>query len=388
MSRERRSRTTLLATIVFCVAGLAVAVAGNGGVDPYEVVVWQHADFTGQHQSWQLEGSMRHRLVTDLGWFDERISSIQVGSGVRIAVFRFPGFAGPSAVFSSDVHSLSDYWNDVISSVVIFPRSYGNATLNYPLGVTLSEVSCYAVTGYTPARSFYPLPQSLNTLEAGYTYIGDYMDDKVFYMTLQGENVEAELFWQRDFGGSYTLTMPRDAQTEAPSARYRCDVSGLWQIDLAYWYPWAVPGRWEGVVYIPAHSKTQSLKVRWIGSPPGDTRSPGFVSPQSGPFLVEPEGGEGQASREVALDISGTWQSTLQLVYVISQDGPEFSWYVERFREWGHGTIYDRELEVTWEGENGSGHDIGVAILDERGNVVRIEWGTGNVFFREGAPPE
>ncbi|MFC2095825.1 peptidase inhibitor family I36 protein [Candidatus Bipolaricaulota bacterium] len=382
----RRGIITVVSVAVFFLAAFDVGGVANAAVDPYEVVVWQHANFTGQHQSFRLEDAMRHRLVIGLGYFDERISAIQVGSQVRVAVYRFPGFAGPSAVVSTDVHSLSDYWNDVISSLIVFPRTYGNNALDHPLGVTLKEVSCYTATGYTPAYAFYPLPQSEKSTEAGYSHIGSYMDDNVFYVGLQGNDVEAELFYERNFGsGTYTLTFPKDAMAEHPSAMYSCSSYGYREIDLTFWYPWATRGRWEGVTYISASSKTQSLKVRWAGTPPGNTRSPGFVGSQSGPSIEEPEGSVGQP--EFIPDISGTWDSSFGIVYVITQNGHDFTWHVERFRELGHGTIYDSALEVSWEGENGSGHDMGIAIFDDHDEVARIEWGHGNVFLRRERSP-
>ncbi|UCF09935.1 MAG: hypothetical protein JSW65_07710 [Candidatus Bipolaricaulota bacterium] len=386
MRRVARSVVTGV-VVALCVAvSFDLKAVADGGVNPYEVVIWQHVNFTGQRQSFRLEDSMRHRLVTDLGWFDERISSIQVGSEVRVAVFRFPGFAGPADIFSANVHSLSDYWNDAISSLIVFPRKYGHTTLERPLGVYLHEETCWKVAGYTsghgPVRAFYPLPQSEKTIEAGYSYVGSYMDGNVFYVTLQGLDVEAELFYERSFGGStYTLTFPKDTKDE-PNAVSECPPYGYKEVDLTYWSPWAHRGYWQGVIWIPARARTQSLKVRWSGTPPGDTRSPGFVGSSSGPHIEEPDG-----QPEFVPDISGTWQSTFQLAYVITQSGHDFTWYVERFREWGYGTIYGLQLEVAWEGENGSGHDIGTAILDEYDNVVRIEWASGNVFFRRGEAP-
>jgi hypothetical protein len=386
MGRTRAGSITTVSAVVLVLLTYGTGTWANG-VDPYDVVVWQHANFTGQRQVLPLEDAMRHRLIINLGVLDEDISSIQVGSQVRAAVFRFPGFSGPYAVYSTDVHSLSDYWNDEISSIIVFPRSYAGQPLDHPLGVSLKEVSCYTATGYTPAFAFYPLPQAEMTTEAGYVHVGSYMDDKVFYVGLQGQHVEVELFYERNFGGGgYTLTFPKDATNEHPNAIYDCPTVGHKEIDLTFWYPWAVHGRSEGVVYIPASARTQSLKVRWTGTPPGNTRSTGIVGSQSGPSIEEPEGGDGQPVP--APDIDGTWDSSFGIVYVITQSGNDFTWYVERFREWGYGTIFGAALEVSWEGDNGSGHDVGSAVFDEYDQVIRIEWARGNVFFRRANPRE
>ena len=323
---------------------------------------------------------MRHRLVVDLGSLNDEISAIQVGSEVRVAVYRHQGFAGSSTVFSSDTHSVGGYWNDEISSLIVFPKRLGSRTLDAPLGISLGEASCYTVTGYSPVRAFYPLPEREKETEASYGYIGDYMDDHVFFVTLYGEDVEAELFWERDFTDPYTLTFPRDGKGSSQDAMYHCPPSGPVQIDLTHWYPWAVNAYWQGAIRIPARSNTQSLKVRWIGTPPSDTRSTGGVPAQPGSHIVEPS-----LPTVVAVlppDISGIWQSSFHLVYEISQDWNRYTWYVAAFHETGTGTIDGTRIDVAWSGDNGSGQDTGTIILDAWGNPLRIEWSNGNVFYR------
>lgn len=180
-------------------------------------------------------------------------------------------------------------------------------------------------------------------------YVGGYMIGKVYYITLQGDDVEVEIFMEKNCGG-LSRVFPKDKVFGGIKGPYVC--RGYTEIDLTRHYPWARAGHWEKVVYVPARVYTQSLKVRWIGPPLGDTRSTGLQPSQPGGYLEELGETAGQAPPEFIPDISGTWQSTFHLVYEITQEGHDFTWYVERFQERGHGTIHGEELEVSWEGEN------------------------------------
>jgi hypothetical protein len=66
----------------------------RGGTDPYQVVVWEHPNFNGSSTSWKLEPGMRYRLVSRVGPLNDRISSIQVGSMIKVAVYKHAFFRG------------------------------------------------------------------------------------------------------------------------------------------------------------------------------------------------------------------------------------------------------------------------------------------------------
>ena len=337
----------LLGSLVIGVL-LGVAVSGIG---PREVVAWEHSGFSGAHMSWTLEAGMAHRLIPDIPeWFNDEISSFQVGSEVRVAAYRHSAFAGPSIVYSSDTDSLSGYWNDEISSLIVFPR-----TQEDPLGVVLSDTAFNTVTGYEPTRQFFPLPESLDQSEALYPSLGDYMNDESQYVLVQGSMLEVELYEDADFGGWPSLVLPTSAHC-SPQASYE-------QNGFPYYKLHGCVGDLDG--------RISSIKVRWIAT---EEREETSATPVIGPFqatVIEP-----------VADISGVWNSAFGLTYEITQDGVVFAWHVVEFREVGEGTIAGTEIGVEWRGANGSGHDTGVIILGGDGQVIRIEWSHGNIFYR------
>jgi hypothetical protein len=310
------------------------------GVGPQEVIVWEHSGYGGDHLSWTLEPHMRHRLVSALpGWANDMISSLEVGAAVKVAVYRHSSFAGPSTIYSGETAYVGDYWNDEISSLIVFP-----ADLVDPLGVLLSEVGFATVTGYERTIQFFPLPELLQETEALYPTLGDYINDEAGHMLIQGSDIEAEVFEHANFQGAWWLRFPGD----------HCVASSLYS--------------WRGYQAVRLggcraglSGSASSLKVRWTGLP--------LLMLQG--HVIEP-----------VPDISGTWQSTFQLVYEISQSGNQFTWYVAAFHEAGTGTIDGTHIEVSWQGDNGSGHDAGTIILNSEGEPIRIEWGHGNVFYR------
>jgi hypothetical protein len=320
------------------------------GVGPREVIAWEDAGFSGRHMSWTLEPGMRQRLIPDIPeWFNDEISSFQVGSEVRVAAYRHSAFAGPYVVYSSDTGGVSNYWNDEISSVIVFPKEQA-----YPLGVVLSDTAFNTVTGYEPTRQFFPLPESLEQSEALYPSLGDYMNDEAQYVLVQGSTLEVELYKDADFGGWPTLTLPTSTLC-SPETSYEHN-------GFPYYKLHGCTGDLDGAV--------SSLKVRWLGS--GEKKETS-TTPAIGSFtatVIQP-----------VPDIRGTWNSTFGLTYEITQDGSAFTWHVVQFSEVGEGAISGTEIGVTWQGANGSGHDTGVIILDD-GQATRIEWSHGNIFYR------
>jgi hypothetical protein len=332
---------------------LAVIMIGIAvlGVGPREVIAWEHAGFSGAHMSWTLEPGMRHRLIPDIPeWFNDEISSFQVGSEVRVAAYRHSAFAGPTIVYSDDTEGLSGYWNDEISSLIVFPR-----TQDQPLGVVLSDTAFKTVTGYEPTRQFFPVPESLDQSEAPYPSLGDDMNDEAQYVLVQGSTVEVELYEDADFGGWPTLTLPTSTD---------CSEETTYEHDgFLYYKLHGCIGDLDG--------RVSSLKVRWIGA---EERKETSAVPAVGPFPA--------TVIEFVPDIRGVWKSTFGLTYGITQDGAAFTWQVVEFREMGVGTISGTEIGVEWQGANGSGHDTGVIILDDRRQAIRIEWSHGNIFLR------
>ena len=88
-------------------------------VDPFEVIVYEHKDFTGYYQSFKLDPTKRQKLVPFLDKSIEgKISSIQVGQKVGVILFNHPKFQDFSLGSPDSV--LRHYYEDSVSSLVLW----------------------------------------------------------------------------------------------------------------------------------------------------------------------------------------------------------------------------------------------------------------------------
>jgi type VI secretion system secreted protein Hcp len=86
------------------------------------------------------------------------------------------------------------------------------------------------------------------------------------------------------------------------------------------------------------------------------------------------------------LDISGKWNSNIELVYEFTQNGYQFTWFVALNNQKGAGTLSGHNLSASWSDAGGSGSAEGrITAADANGRAGRIEWDNGVVFEREGA---
>ena len=234
------------------------------GVESNEVIFYEDPGFSGYSFNWSLEPGMRH-LTSET--FYGYPSSIEVGSDVKVAVYRHLAFCGPSAVFEDSTSYVGNYWNDEISSFIIFPKDQA-----LPLGVKFSDTDPYTVSGSESVSQFFSLPDYLYLDERYYgedfcTFVYDEPDYK--YVLIQGDGVEAELFAGGNFDGFSIILPPRtnvcsdDAEREFDGYKYY----GL-----------------SGCVLKHA----ASLKVRWIG--PKERSS--AIGTSSGEFIPEPVGNQ------------------------------------------------------------------------------------------------
>jgi hypothetical protein len=81
-------------------------------------------------------------------------------------------------------------------------------------------------------------------------------------------------------------------------------------------------------------------------------------------------------------DISGTWKSSINVTYNISQNGEQFSWDAPLLNEKGSGRLSGKQVAAKWSGEAGSDEGTGKVIVDANSKAVRIEWNHNVVFFR------
>ncbi|MDQ5986696.1 MAG: hypothetical protein CSYNP_02427 [Syntrophus sp. SKADARSKE-3] len=83
------------------------------------------------------------------------------------------------------------------------------------------------------------------------------------------------------------------------------------------------------------------------------------------------------------LSLEGTWDSNIGLVYAITQNDNQFSWYVEKTRESGTGTITGTAIQASWSGSVSRGSATGsISRTDAAGMPTEIKWNNGVVFNR------
>jgi len=95
--------------------------------------------------------------------------------------------------------------------------------------------------------------------------------------------------------------------------------------------------------------------------------------------------GKSLATQETP-DISGKWNSNIELVYEFTQNGDQFTWFVALNDQKGGGTLSGHNLSASWSDAGGSGQAEGrITSVDANGRAGRIEWDNGVVFERAGA---
>ena len=207
------------------------------------VILWQHANFKGVNMQWDWNPTLRHKLVPDLPkWFDDEVSCIQLGAEVQVALFRHANYAGPS-IICTESGNLSSYWNDEASSLVLFPKG-----LDRPLGVEISDTSFKSITAYTPRTKFFPLKEPVQSREANFPWVGDYMNDRAQHVKIQGITVAVTLYDDANFGGIRQISLPSSSCSS--SATYKSGGYTCYRLS-------GCSKNLDGNV--------SSLKVRWFG---------------------------------------------------------------------------------------------------------------------------
>lgn len=79
-------------------------------------------------------------------------------------------------------------------------------------------------------------------------------------------------------------------------------------------------------------------------------------------------------------DISESWKFGKDWVYSITQNGSDFTWFMENKNENGKGKLKGNSISAKWSGNNGSGSESGTVKFDDNGKATEIVWGNGVVF--------
>ena len=83
--------------------------------------------------------------------------------------------------------------------------------------------------------------------------------------------------------------------------------------------------------------------------------------------------------------LGGTWQSNLQTVYEVSQDGNRFTWTVAAAGQVAVGLASRTGVAASWQDQNGTLTQATGRItqINSADRATRIEWDNGVMFFRQ-----
>ena len=250
--RLTRAVLFAIALILFLTGGLVVAARAQEvpphaatdypqTVDPWEIIIYEHSNFTGTWCSYRMQPGMRQRLVPQIyPGREDKVGSMKLGSNVKVAIFADYNFhAGAESDWTFFSQSISKVEIDYqVKSLILFPKAARS-----PLGVWLADerFSC----GYCEV-SFFPLPESENENESGWGFLGDFnlernANDITVRDPVGKDSIEVVLYDQRDFGGN-RKTFPGE--------------------DLGAWgESWG----WINIGNFNWSDRAASLKVRWVG---------------------------------------------------------------------------------------------------------------------------
>lgn len=177
------------------------------GPGPYEVLVFDYAEYQGDFTSWEFKPGLRHRLIWELGdeW-DDRISSAKIGSKVGVRTWNDHHFYDESEKyvrtgFYEDgpcaIHWVGPEADNKISSLILFPTPGASLWKGPPVGITLKNWD--RVWGPV-MEQFFPLPEDPNQKRAKFATITSPIHDLSDLVQVT-YGVWGYLYEDKNFGG-------------------------------------------------------------------------------------------------------------------------------------------------------------------------------------------
>ena len=219
------SRKVSLSLLSIFLAGGALTAQARPAPAYNEVVLCEHAFGGGEWRSFVLEPWMRHLIVPHLGDFNDKASSIWVGSGVHAVLFKDTHLQGPRGpllkLHNGDSRNLISDKNDVVSSLMVHRNKaeYGADCLAGGSGYRL-ELTDRRGLGQQYQYAWYPLPESHYEGVARYPELYGHMRDNADEAAVHplkkwgcDLGVEADLYRDPAFGGK-RLRLPMDDATK------------------------------------------------------------------------------------------------------------------------------------------------------------------------------
>jgi hypothetical protein len=378
-------------------------------VDPYEVIVYEHANFVGKYMRFKLELGMRQKLVPVLpSEMNDVISSIQVGSKVAVMVFRDANFediskhrkvpgpaSGQIGKFGEQLFPIYESkkvldLNDEISSLIVFPKE-----MIQPIGVMLGDRA-----SRDWGDKFFPLPERLDQTEAKYATLPNMNDDANVFGIYPNNpkspaygKVQMTLYEHPNFKGKWiTLpgadgVMPSEPGCSPPyefGGAHCMSSLGPYQFgDIASSLIVRLAGPVSTTIGGTPTTPQASTSVRVVApEAPSTTR---VVAPPA-PDIKQPSSERTPLSPSVMTirtNVSGQWKSSIGFVYNITQQGNQFKWTVVNSDQTGEGTITGNDISASWKDQKGAGSSSGkITAYDSSGKPTEIKWNNGVRFFR------
>jgi len=260
---------------------------------------------------------------------------------------------------------LPDSFNDSISSLIVYPKE-----CKHPLGVFLSDHRMLS-----KRFQFFPVSEELNQTETKYSKLPNMNDDanRIQLSNSACGVLQVTLYEHNNFQGRW-ITLPGSdgsipAYGEFTLNTFKFD-------DIAS----SMIVRITGSAQAPQTQVTQVQVVKPMIQPPVST-SARVVAPQA-PDTASDRTPPAPSSGMALANVSGRWNSSIGVVYDITQQGNQFAWTVVNSDEKGEGTLSGNNVSAFWKGQKGSGSSAGQITRESSGKATEIKWNNGVKFYR------
>ena len=148
----------------------------------------------------------------------------------------------------------------------------------------------------------------------------------------------------------------------------------------ASWEGGSAPGSAEGGI-VDQNAANRALKIEWTNGVVFTRRTDEAVAKPG--FPAAPPAVSTDPSQPLVVDVSGTWTSSVGLVYQLQQSGEDFTWTVDGTPERGAGRIRGKNVLARWiNGEVRDAAEGEIVSVDDGNRATRIQWKNGVLFQR------
>ena len=218
-------------------------------------------------------------------------------------------------------------------------------------------------------------------LEAGGAGLGDW--DRAQSSAAKAAEAVPDLAgtWESNIDNVYHIQQLGSAFTwtvENSDERGKGEITG--EKITASWEGGAAPGSAEGRI-VGQDAAGRALKIEWTNGVVFTLRTDIAVAKPGLP--TAPPAINTAPLQTRILDVSGTWTSSVGLVYKFQQSGEDFTWTVDGTPERGAGRISGKIILARWtNGEIRDAAEGEIVSVDDKNRATRIQWKNGILFHR------